>query len=129
MLSSQWLYYVLVVSQGLLIVVSHYSGVRESVRTEMNQQLMGWFVKMTNIDVFVSFAMILMIETFYEVFLNAWIGLTILFKVPAVALKYQDWISISSNVLVWFFITGFLFTTLWYTYTVRMEQRTPKEKR
>jgi hypothetical protein len=46
---------------------------------------MGWFIKATNIDLWLSLALILMIETFYEIFLASVIGLTILIKVPAIA--------------------------------------------
>jgi hypothetical protein len=46
---------------------------------------MGWFIKTTNLDLWLGLALILMIETFYEVFLASVVGLTILVKIPAIA--------------------------------------------
>lgn len=121
-LSSQWLYYGIIVAQGLFMVFAHFSGAREQVATQMNLQMMGWFIKMSNIDLWLGLTIILMIETFYEVFLGSIIGLTILVKVPAIAYLYQDWISIACNMAFIMFIGAFLLATVWFTDSVRKEQ-------
>jgi len=40
---------------------------------------------MTNFDLWLGLTIIMMIETFYEVFLNSIIGLSILWKIPAIS--------------------------------------------
>lgn len=121
LLSSQWLYYLVVVTQGLVLVFAHFSGARETVQTQMNLNIMGWYIKLTQVDLWLSLSMLLMIETFYEVFLNSVMGLTILFNYPAIALKALDWLSLMLNMLFWVFIFAFLAATVWFTKTVRKE--------
>ena len=82
---------------------------------------MGWYIKLTQIDLWLSLSMLLMIETFYEVFLNSIMGLTILFNYPAIALKFLDWLSITVNFMFWVFIFAFLSATIWFANSIRKE--------
>ena len=68
----------------------------------MNLNLMGWFLKVTDIDVWLKISMLLMIETFYGVFLCAIIGLKSLVDIPAVSFLFLDWVSVAFN-----FFSGF----------------------
>jgi hypothetical protein len=87
----------------------------------MNLQLMGWFINITNIDLWISLTILVMIETFYEVFLASIIGLTILVEVPSMAINYLDWFSIACNVAFWGFLISFLLATVWFTNSVRKQ--------
>jgi hypothetical protein len=82
---------------------------------------MGWFIKATNLDLWLGLSLIIMIETFYEIFLASIIGLTIFIKVPAISYLDEDWISIAINCLFWLFIMVFLMTTMWFTISVHKE--------
>lgn len=118
-LNTSWLYYGLMVFQGLVMVFSHYSGCRTVVVEEMIPEFMGWFVSMTDLELFTGLTMILLIETFYEMFLNSIMGLEVFIDYPAISLNLFDWFSISCNLLFVLFIVVFLMTTLWFTKTVR----------
>ena len=85
----------------------------------MNKRFMGWFVRLTSIEWWLSITILLMIETFYEVFLTSILGLNTLVQVPGIALKLQDRFSVALNFLFWLFILSFLSCTLWFTFKVR----------
>jgi hypothetical protein len=95
--------------------VSHYSGARATVIDEMKENLMGWFVKLTRVDFWLSLAILLMIETFYEVFLASIVGMKTLMTVPVIAMTWMDWLSIVLNFVFICFIIAFLLATVWFT--------------
>ena len=84
----------------------------------MNLNLMGWFIKVTDLDVWLKISMLLMIETFYEVFLCAIIGLKSLVDIPAVSFLFLDWISVAFNFFFWFLLFVFLCAILWFITTL-----------
>jgi hypothetical protein len=57
---------------------------------QMNLNLMGWFIKLTNARLWLMLALILMIETFYEVFLVSIIGLKTFTITPSVSFNRSD---------------------------------------
>lgn len=118
-LSSQWFYYTIVFAQAILLLVSNYSGARQIVFDQMNLNLMGWFVKLTNARLWLMLALILMIETFYEVFLVSIVGLKTFTVIPSVVFNRSDWFAIASNFLWWVLLLTFLLTTLWFTLKIR----------
>ena len=84
----------------------------------MNLNLMGWFLKVTDIDVWLKISMLLMIETFYGVFLCAIIGLKSLVDIPAVSFLFLDWVSVAFNFFFWFLLFVFLCVILWFIETL-----------
>jgi hypothetical protein len=56
----------------------------------MNLNLMSWFIKLTNARLWLMLALILMIETFYEVFLVSIIGLKTFTITPSVTFNRSD---------------------------------------
>ena len=51
---------------------------------------MGWFVKLTDFRLWLQLFMILMIETFYEVFLVSIVGLKTFTQIPSGAFNQSD---------------------------------------
>lgn len=116
-LSASWLYYLLITAQILLLIFAHFSGCREVVLNEMIPECMGWFIRLTDIKLVVGLAIILFIETFYEVFLNSIMGLNLLINVPAITFNFFDWFSVAANVFFCIGIINFLLTTAWFANT------------
>ena len=87
----------------------------------MIPECMGWFIRLTDMELVVGLAIILFIETFYEVFLNAIMGLNLLLDVPAITFTFNDWLSVAANILFWIGIVNFLLTTAWFANSVRVK--------
>lgn len=102
--------------------MSHSSGCRKVVVDEMLPEVMGWFVQLTDVEFYTGLILILMIETFYQMFINAIMGLVI-FKEDSEEFFWTDKISIASLILFWLTLSSFMIVTIWFTRIVMKKAR------
>ena len=85
LLGSHWVYYLVLIVHGLLIACLYMTGFREEMILEMNVYLVGAVIRFTSFDFWISAALLLMIETFYELIFDAIIGLRFFGQIHAIS--------------------------------------------
>jgi hypothetical protein len=82
---SHWVYYLILIAHGILIALLYMTGFREEMIQEMNMYLVGTIIRFTSFDFWISAALLLMIETFYELIFDAIIGLRFFAQIQAIS--------------------------------------------
>lgn len=121
-LKSNWAYYGALLLQGLALAMAHSSGCRKVVVDEMLPEVMGWFVQLTDIEFYTGLMLLLLLETFYQMFINAIMGLVI-FREDQDSFFWTDKISIASLILFWVTLASFMAVTVWFTRIVMKKAR------
>lgn len=90
---SIWVYFVIVCLHGLLVVALNVTKLRNRVKENLDEDLMGWLLKISQASYWFDTLIILMAESFLELLLCAVLGFFSVKHLPAITLTTFDYVS------------------------------------
>ncbi len=108
---------------GLLIVALNVTNLRKKVKENLDEDLMGWLLRISQTSYWFDALVFLMAESFFELLLCSVLGFFSVKNLSAITMTTFDYISSAANIAFLFLIASFVvYTVIMTCYTLYQQK-------
>ena len=109
---------------GLLIVALNVTNLRKKVKENLDEDLMGWLLRISQTSYWFDALVFLMAESFFELLLCSVLGFFSVKNLSAITMTTFDYISSAANIAFLFLIASFVvYTVIMTCYTLYQQKK------